>query len=887
MKKGSFYKKLLGLILALTLVLTPLIDAKAGDFKSGDNLGGLGKVTSSFSREIYPGLIWSQIRSNNRWGRQFSQLFEYNFNSMNLAPKVTVGKYVYGNETVRSMVNRYEKAGYTVVFAVNGDSFKDNGNPKGMVITDGSLITTPETSTLTLGFIKGKGWVYGYPGVDIYVKTSEGTAPIKQLNKERKGDENGNYLLTGDFLNRSRSSKEGVEVLVDVTSSSYRGLKIGGEFTGKVNDVYQVGNKSSGNNTPLGKNQWIISCHKNSRDYAMLSSLKKGSPITVTITSNARDVDWSSVDQAIGVFRPLKMSGVNTSRVKQTGIHPRTSLLYSADGRVLVMENDGRRSSARGLSFEDKVKVGDKFGLENVMGFDGGGSSTVFITMPGYTNAVKVNQPSDRWDRAVGNALLFVKPRKNGTSLTRLHVYPEKGYSDEIVVGTGQSVKPVVKGTDDNFDPVSINTGKLTFSSSLGKQQGDRFVAGGQTGKGILEVKYPGGAKGQIKLRVVNSVKSLEYGPGSLMVQPGGEVQLEILGKTDSKSIKLDSNSLTYELSSPELGNVDENGLFKAGDKEAKGSLKVSFGDRSLDIPVIIKAKKNIERLAGESRFETAKKIADKMTTRGTALLASSENYPDALVSGLLANKKQAPILLTGGNKLNRETLKALSEKNIKKVVILGGNSAVPNSIEKELKKLGYETERIGGNDRYETAVKISQMVGSSDTFYLASGVNYPDALSVSALSINENRPLLLTDRDKLSKATKESLVNAGAKQVIIVGGPAAVSSKVENELKAMGIKTSRIAGKTRYETSALIAGKLVNKGAGLLLTRGDNFIDSVTAGPLAGALNRAILLLSRKDIPAPCRKLIETVKAEDCTIIGGNNAISKAVEDMVGVLVK
>lgn len=890
MSQHRSYRKIVSLILVFVLILMPVLEVKADNFKTGENLSGLGRVTESFSREIQPGLVWSQLRSKNGAGRQFSQIFEFDEGKSNFSPKVTVGSYVYGNETVKSMVRRYEKAGYTVVFAVNGDSFKNNGVPKGAVITDGILVTTPETSTLTLGYAKDKGYVYGYPGISIYAKTSEGTAAIRQLNKERMSDTSGTYLLTGQFLNRSRSSKEGVEVLVDVTTSSYRGLKIGQEFQGKVREVYQVGNRASGNTTPLGKNQWIISCHKEAVNYNMLSKLVKGSPITISVSSNARDVDWSSVDQAIGVFRPLKMSGVETSRVSEKGYHPRTCFFFSKDGRVMIMENDGRRSSARGLSYRQMVDFGNKTGFENILGFDGGGSSTVFITMPGFSSAVKVNQPSDGWDRSVGNCMLFVKPRKKGTSLTKLHVYPEKGYEGEVTLGIGESCNLVVKGTDDNFDPVDVNSKKVSFSSDLGKHIAGKFVAGPNLGTSIIEATYPGGAKGTIKLNVVNNshaIKSLAYDGEGIFLAPGKSEQINIMGKTSSSSKKIDKEFLTYELSDPSLGTIDGNGLFKAAAKEAKGNLIVKYGKMSLNIPVTIKEKKPVERIAGDTRFGTAKKIAEKMSTSNTALIASSENYPDALVSALLAHEKKAAILLSSAKKLSRETLSALSNKGIKNVILLGGEKAISSSVANELKAKGYNVDRIGGNDRYETAVKISEKLSSSETFYMASGLNYPDALSMTALSISENRPLLLTSPKELSESTKARLVQAGAKNVVIAGGYSAISKKVENELKDMGISVSRLAGSDRYSTSSMISKKLVQKGYGLLLTRGDNYIDAVTAGPLAGASKRAILLVETKKVPSSCTKLIREVEAANVSIIGGFNAISRAVEDAVGMLVK
>ena len=64
----------------------------------------------------------------------------------------------------------------------------------------------------------------------------------------------------------------------------------------------------------------------------------------------------------------------------------------------------------------------------------------------------------------------------------------------------------------------------------------------------------------------------------------------------------------------------------------------------------------------------------------------------------------------------------------------------------------GTETDRIGGSDRYATSALISK-----ETFdpgvavaYLASGVNYPDALAGGAVAGHQGAPVLLTKPDAI-----------------------------------------------------------------------------------------------------------------------------------------
>ncbi|WP_219693074.1 cell wall-binding repeat-containing protein, partial [Clostridioides difficile] len=76
--------------------------------------------------------------------------------------------------------------------------------------------------------------------------------------------------------------------------------------------------------------------------------------------------------------------------------------------------------------------------------------------------------------------------------------------------------------------------------------------------------------------------------------------------------------------------------------------------------------------------------------------------------------------------------------------------------------------------------------------------------------------PLLLTSKDKLDSSVKSEIkrvmnlksdtgINT-SKKVYLAGGVNSISKEVENELKDMGLKVTRLAGDDRYETSLKIA---------------------------------------------------------------------------------
>lgn len=114
----------------------------------------------------------------------------------------------------------------------------------------------------------------------------------------------------------------------------------------------------------------------------------------------------------------------------------------------------------------------------------------------------------------------------------------------------------------------------------------------------------------------------------------------------------------------------------------------------------------------------------------------------------------------------------------------------------------------IAGNNRYETAVRISEAgwSSSSNAVLINGESGLVDALTATPYAGLKNAPILVTHKDNLTQVTKDRLIRMGVKNVDIVGGTAAVSENVVKELKSMGITVNRISGENRYKTSLAVA---------------------------------------------------------------------------------
>lgn len=193
------------------------------------------------------------------------------------------------------------------------------------------------------------------------------------------------------------------------------------------------------------------------------------------------------------------------------------------------------------------------------------------------------------------------------------------------------------------------------------------------------------------------------------------------------------------------------------------------------------------------------------------------------------------------------------------------------------------EVVRRAGATRVETAVEISASTfPRSSVALLATATNYADALTGAPLAARMGAPLLLTQPDNLPGTVLAELDRLGASKVIVLGGNAAVSSTVDDQLRASGRLVERIAGENRFATAASIAEQLgsglpayVVEGANASPNRG--WPDALSVAPLAAHLGRPILLARADELPAETAAAIRDRSITAVTVIGGPVAVQEA----------
>jgi putative cell wall-binding protein len=276
-------------------------------------------------------------------------------------------------------------------------------------------------------------------------------------------------------------------------------------------------------------------------------------------------------------------------------------------------------------------------------------------------------------------------------------------------------------------------------------------------------------------------------------------------------------------------------------------------------------------RLAGPNRYATAALLAEEAFPAGAkvAVLASGDNYPDALSAAYLAGIDHAPILLVNREgPLPPETVVALAGMKTEHVILVGLDSAISRRAQLQLEGMvstgngsPLAVTRIGGQDRYDTSNVVDETpgagaVGTVDgrkTAVIASGLSFADALASGPLAYARQLPIVLTDPRALSSQAAQTLQDLGIQQVVVAGGDAALQQGVVDAITSLGLTVvDRFAGTDRSDTSRLIANwAIAHLGftqASFDLASGDpsfSGADALALAPLAAAEDsRPILLL-------------------------------------------
>lgn len=214
-----------------------------------------------------------------------------------------------------------------------------------------------------------------------------------------------------------------------------------------------------------------------------------------------------------------------------------------------------------------------------------------------------------------------------------------------------------------------------------------------------------------------------------------------------------------------------------------------------------------VTRIAGATRYDTMLAIDSQPgepvgTDNGspTAILATGQNFPDALAAASLSYGKHFPLILTDGSAptMSPQAQAVLADDHIGHLIVVGGPSAIDPSQYDDL-AISVDTAPTDGQDRSQTSYvlaedEVANYGVSPDHFDIADGYDpsasgspgmpagfTPDALAGAPYGGLQGAPTLVTDSptDAGSVPRFASDFSKSVQNADVFGGTAAVADSV------------------------------------------------------------------------------------------------------------
>ena len=473
----------------------------------------------------------------------------------------------------------------------------------------------------------------------------------------------------------------------------------------------------------------------------------------------------------------------------------------------------------------------------------------VMLTTEGHDLLTKIEEsanPTVATSKIARTEEAPVAPNKNGAEQT-----PEQ--KSGASQGTPESSKETEK-TDEKASGSQAQDPKVTTSQN----QGSSVNTGSQP---------------QTKETTAPEAKSTPAKKGSVVFSTIG---------TNSVNI----STLNYNLPKSSDGTYGFNiALTDANSNVTNYAVKGDKKDTTILLNWLLTQNPKVDILAGENRYETAVKVAEKYANennpfadgKGDIVMVNGNSLVDGLSASPLAASLNAPMLLTESNRIPKATmdyLVKLSGKatvgNLKgiKIHLVGGTAVISKELERELKSYGFTVDRFNGKNREDTSMKVAKKVieekGNTTSAFVVGAEGEADAMSIASVassskisaSGNKITPIIVSNKNGLSDDALSSFNN---KAITIVGGEAVVSKSEYNNIKeAVGTNgsVSRVAGENRQETNAKVI-NIYYKGAfgkdtDVLVAKDGQrnkmeLVDALTVSNLAALNNSPIVLATNK----------------------------------------
>ncbi|MCE5202937.1 MAG: cell wall-binding repeat-containing protein, partial [Actinomycetia bacterium] len=312
-----------------------------------------------------------------------------------------------------------------------------------------------------------------------------------------------------------------------------------------------------------------------------------------------------------------------------------------------------------------------------------------------------------------------------------------------------------------------------------------------------------------------------------------------------------------------------------------------NVGPRSNMASATLKGLGETTRTAGTDRYATAIAISSANfapSSVTTAVIATGRDFPDALAASGLAGVYGSPVLLVGTT-VTEQLRTELDRLGVEAVVLVGGTTAIPNTVADAL-AVDYDVSRLYGQNRYETAAEVAYAIeeatGVWGSAFFVRGDQFADALAVAPFAWSQAMPVLLVQTGAVPGATSMAIDDLGITGGVVAGGTSAVSAATFTTLDGMLTGTlERVNGADRYATARAVADWGVTNSMAdysyVGIATGLGFADALGGGAAAGSKGGVLLLTAPASLSAPVSSAISAnATAIDLVeIYGGPSAVS------------
>lgn len=484
-------------------------------------------------------------------------------------------------DTVRNQAKQIDQEGQKVIGAFNGDFYNTDpkfaGVPNGLQITNGKIITAPQTSRSVLAAMEDGSFTMKEQVQmtgQVQISGLNDAKTITGINRPQNTSlTNSLYVYTSKFSETTRTSVSGIEVVLDPVNLVLKDNQLN---KAKVESM----NEASNSIIPAGK--WVLSATGTNADW-LRSNLTIGKEVTLDVNLNQ---GISNASNAVSGGTVLVREGQATPEALQDNVdrHPRT-FISAKQGKLYVTTFDGRQPTySDGVTIAEGAKYLAEQGMEMSINMDGGGSTTYGIRMPGDSSISVLNSPSDGYERANSNSLLVVS-KAPVSELANLVPYPR----GKVKILAGSKLSFTVKGQDQYLNGISINPDTLKWKSdNIGTvNESGQFTAAEIPGLGSITVSSSS-ISTTIPVEVVNSVSSLSINPNPAIINPGQKLQFQVKAFDEiGTEIYISNNQLKWATTG-NIGTLSANGELTATNGSEIGSVSVSYGNVKAEVPVSI-----------------------------------------------------------------------------------------------------------------------------------------------------------------------------------------------------------------------------------------------------------------------------------------------------------